>query len=63
MQRASSLRKYLFIRETDQAIIARGETKWVFVDAHTRRPRPIPKEVASVFTIVAPDREPELDFA
>jgi acyl-CoA thioester hydrolase len=34
LRRASSLRKYLFLRENDRAVVARGETSWIFVDRH-----------------------------
>ena len=56
MKKASSLRKYVFVR--DHTLIARGETYWVFVDAQTGRPKPIPREVSVVFEIVPPAREP-----
>lgn len=57
-KKASSLRKYLFLRESNQAVVARGETSWVFVDAHTSRPKPIPPDVSSLFDILPADREP-----
>jgi acyl-CoA thioester hydrolase len=55
---ASSLRRYLFLREGDRAVVARGETNWVFVEARTGHPRPIPREVSSVFDILPAEREP-----
>jgi acyl-CoA thioester hydrolase len=58
MRKASSLRKYLFLRESDRAVLARGETNWVFVDNQTGRPKPIPREVSSVFELLPPEREP-----
>ena len=58
LRKASSLRKYLLLRETDRAVIARGETNWVFVDAQTGRPTAIPKEVFSLFEVVPPSLEP-----
>ena len=39
-------------------LIARGETVWVYVDAATGKPRPIPPEVRGVFTLVPPEDEP-----
>ena len=57
-RKVHSLRKYRFVREADGALLARGETDWVFVDATTGRPRSIPDEVAGVFVLVPPDREP-----
>jgi len=47
-RRARSRRRYRFIREHDNALLARGETEWVFVDAASGRPRTIPPEVARV---------------
>jgi len=58
MKKSSSLRKYLFLRGEEQ--IARGETVWVFVQAQTGRPRPIPGAVSSLFQLVGPENEPFL---
>jgi acyl-CoA thioester hydrolase len=57
-RKASSLRKYLLLRKADGAVIARGETNWVFVDAQTGRPTSIPGEVSSVFELVPASLEP-----
>ena len=57
-RKVRSLRKYRFVRDADGALLARGETDWVFVDATTGRPRNIPDEVAEVFDLVPPDQEP-----
>lgn len=57
-RRASSLRKYLFIRKPEPGVIARGETNWVFVDAQSGRPTTIPTEVSSLFTLVPASLEP-----
>jgi acyl-CoA thioester hydrolase len=56
VKRSSSLRKYRIVRAGE--LIARGETVWVYVDAATGKPRPIPPEVRSVFTLVVPEDEP-----
>lgn len=56
MRRSSSLRKYRVVRGPD--LVARGETVWVFVDAATGKPRPIPREVSQVFSLVPPTEEP-----
>lgn len=53
-----SVRKYRFVRDADGALLARGETDWVFVDATTGRPRNIPDEMAEVFVLVPPEQEP-----
>ncbi len=58
LRRASSLRKYLFLRENDRAVVARGETSWIFVDRQSGRPKSIPPEVSSVFQILPVAREP-----
>jgi acyl-CoA thioester hydrolase len=50
-RRVRSLRRYKIIRKSDNALLAEGETDWVFVDAATSRPRAIPKEIASVFCL------------
>jgi acyl-CoA thioester hydrolase len=57
-RRARSRRRYRFIREHDNTLLARGETEWVFVDAVSGRPRAIPVEVARVFPLPAEGSEP-----
>ena len=51
-RKVRSLRKYQFVRLSDQAVLAEGETDWVFVDARTGRPRAIPESVSGVFEVV-----------
>jgi acyl-CoA thioester hydrolase len=51
IQRVRSLRKYEFVRKSDSKILVKGETDWVFVDAKTGRPLPIPDKVSSVFSL------------
>ena len=58
-RKVRSLRKYKFIRVRDNALLAEGETDWVFVDAASGRPRAIPKEVSGVFEVVPEEREPK----
>ena len=48
IRRVRSLRQYEFVRKTDEKVLVRGETDWVFVDIKTGRPRAIPNEVTSV---------------
>jgi len=50
-------RKYLF-RRADQLLV-RAETKWVYVDIKSGRPRRIPEELLASFVAV-PDDDPEL---
>jgi acyl-CoA thioester hydrolase len=57
-RRAMSLRKTRFIRMSDNAVLSRGETDWVFVDAATGRPRTIPQAVKDAFILLPPDQEP-----
>ena len=49
LRRAFSLRKYEFVRPADGAVLARGETDWVFIDAATGRPRSIADSIAGMF--------------
>ena len=42
IRRVRSLRRYKFIRVTDEQILVRGETDWVFVDANNGSPRAVP---------------------
>jgi acyl-CoA thioester hydrolase len=51
IRRVRSLRKYEFVRKSDNKVLVRGETDWVFVDVKTGRPLPIPKNVSSVFAL------------
>ena len=51
------IRKYLF-RRADQ-LVARAETKWVYVDIKSGRPKRIPQELLASFEAV-PDNDPEL---
>jgi acyl-CoA thioester hydrolase len=51
VRRVRSLRKCEFARKSDGRVLVQGETHWVFVDAKTGRPLPIPQEVSSVFAI------------
>ena len=51
VRRVRSLRKYEFIRKSDEKVLVRGETDWVFVDVKTGIPRAIPQEVIRVFVL------------
>lgn len=52
------LRKYRFVRASDQAVLADGETDWIFVDADNTRPRVIPAEIREALKAVPEEREP-----
>jgi acyl-CoA thioester hydrolase len=51
----STPRRYLFVRDSDRAVLARAETAWVFVDLTTGRRRPIPPELLAAFDPVPED--------
>lgn len=53
MQRVTSLRCYEIVRQADNALIARAETRWVFIHLGTRKPARIPAEVQADFEIVS----------
>lgn len=57
-RRVRSLRKYKFVREVDGAVLAKGETDWVFVEAGSGKPRNIPDAIVRTFVLVPPDEEP-----
>ena len=57
-QKVRSLRKYKIMRAADQALVARAETDWVFVNAKTGRPLKIPDEVKSPLPVVGKEMEP-----
>jgi acyl-CoA thioesterase FadM len=46
------------VRQSDGAVLARGETLWVFIDVQSGRPRTIPAEVIGCFEAVPPEEEP-----
>lgn len=56
-RRHSSPRRFLFWRERDRQVLVQAETLWVFVDAATGRPAPIPGELSSAFEVVPPDED------
>ena len=52
MTERSSPRHTLFIRESDQQIVARAETLWIYVSLTTGRPLRIADDVRAAFPIV-----------
>jgi acyl-CoA thioester hydrolase len=58
-RRVLSLRKYRIMRPADNALLAEGETDWVFVDAQKGTMRSIPKEVKATFELLPEDKEAE----
>jgi len=57
-RRVRSVRRHRFFRKSDNTLLAKGETEWVFVDAESGTPRKIPEEVMRLFPLVAEDAEP-----
>ena len=57
-RKVRSLRKYRFVRVSDRAVLAAGETDWVFVDVASGRPRAIPANVSGAFEAVPEGEEP-----
>jgi len=53
----STPRRYLFVRESDRAVVAQAETRWVFVDLTTGRRRPLPSELIDAFDVVTEESE------
>lgn len=50
-RKVRSLRRYRFMRSSDQKLLAEAETDWVLVDAQTGRPRGIPEEVRKTLPV------------
>jgi len=48
-RRATSVRRYEFVRRGETPLLARGQTEWVYVDQTTGRPRSIPAEIRALF--------------
>ncbi len=53
MQRVTSLRCYEIVRQSDSTLIARAETRWVFIRLGTGKPTRIPAEVQADFELVS----------
>ena len=51
----STPRRYLFLRAADRRLLARAETRWVFVDLATGRRRPLPPELLEAFVPASDD--------
>ena len=54
-RRVRSLRKYSFRRTSDDKLLARGETDWVFVNVKTGRPHPITEVVRQCLPLLQED--------
>lgn len=51
-RRAFSRRQYEFVRVSDQTVLARGQTDWVFVDISAGKPRSVPPGIVGMFTLL-----------
>ncbi|OYP29482.1 thioesterase [Rhodopirellula sp. MGV] len=60
LQRFASRRKYVIFRPVDQAVIARIETRWVFVDLTRHKVLSIPDEAKQ--SLVVLDQAPTLPW-
>ena len=56
LRRVRAQRRYQFVRTSDGAVLAKGETDWVFIDAATGRPRSIPEEIKAAFPLVKDEK-------
>lgn len=60
VRRVQTLRKYKIFRLEDEALLAHGETNWIFVDAQNGKMRSIPKDVQATFEILPVEQEKAL---
>jgi acyl-CoA thioester hydrolase len=51
-RRVRSLRRYRFLRASDNTLLATGETDWVFVDTASGRPCKIPGEIIRLLPLL-----------
>lgn len=52
-QKVRSLRKYEFIRKSDNITLAKGSTEWVYINVKNGRPAIIPEQVKKCFPVLA----------
>ncbi len=52
MHKASSIRRYVVLREGEPEPLARAETRWVCVDYRTGQAVRVPREIAEAFVVV-----------
>lgn len=52
MTKATSVRRYQIVRESDQALLATAETLWAFVNYATGRPTRILPEVIAAYPVI-----------
>ena len=61
LRRVQSLRRYKILRQADRALLAHGETEWIFVDAQKGTLRSIPQDVKAAFEILTEEKEVDGD--
>ena len=54
-KKATSLRRYRIVRDSDQTLLAEAETNWAFISFEHRVPRRIPRQVIDDFHRFQPD--------
>ncbi len=52
MRKATSIRRYHIIRQSDGQLLATAETKWAFINFATGQPTRVPPEVAEAYHLV-----------
>jgi acyl-CoA thioester hydrolase len=57
-RKVRSLRRYKFVRKSDNKILARGETDWVTVDKTSGRLCAVPVDAMNAFSLLPEDQEP-----
>ena len=51
-RRVRSLRRYQFLRQSDNVLLAKRETNWVFVDIASGRPKSVPDEITRLYPLL-----------
>ena len=59
LKRTRSTRRYRFVRVSDQTLLARAETDWVFMNTESGRPMSIPTQISNCYQLVTADEEPK----
>lgn len=50
-RRVRSLRRYQFLRKSDDKVLARGTTEWVYINSNTGRPSTIPDSLKACYPV------------
>jgi acyl-CoA thioester hydrolase len=57
-KKITSLRKYKVVRDSDERILATGQTNWAFINTKNGMLKRIPQELEQAFGVVTPEQEP-----